>query len=150
MANYPAQDLATALAAGGSIALPSPPGGTVTVGYNGAPNNITAGPAKEPDEVVANQHINVLQTGGPPPMPLMGSAPNANIYQARVQVTVRSKVDSFGPGEALARGVRDKLHLVVIAGYIDVLCQESEPNYLGVDERGLHRWSVNFLVRWRA
>lgn len=150
MANYPAQDLATALASGGSIALPTPPGGSVTVGYNGAPNNILAGPVRESDEVVTNQLINVLQGGGPPPMPLMGAAPNANIYQARVQVLVRSKVEEFAAGEALARGVRDKLHLVALAGYIDTAAQESEPNYLGVDGRGLHRWSVNFLMRWRA
>lgn len=150
MAADPSHDLATALGAGGSITLPNPPGGTVTVGYNISPNNIVKGPSRDTDSIVGDQLVNVLATGGPPPMPLMGAAPNLNIYQARVQVTVRSKVEQFAAGEALARGCRDKLHLVVLAGYIDVLAQESEPNYLGVDDRGTHRWSLNFLVRWEA
>lgn len=157
MARYPEHDLATALDADGSIALPSPPGGVFLTGYGVAPSNIVRGPARDVDGVVPNEIINVLQTGGPPPMPLMGEAPNANIYQARVQVTVRSKVESYAAGVALARGIRDKLHLGTVGTpgtglqhYIDVLAQESEPNYLGVDDRGLHRWTLNFLMRWRA
>lgn len=145
--NYPAWDLATALVAGGTVDFPSPPGGSLVVGFDAAPNNVVAGPARSSDAIVPNQLINVLQTGGPPPMPFMGSAPNKNVQVARVQVVVRSKVDNFGDGELLARGIRHKLHLVVIAGYTDVMAQETEPNYLGIDERQLHRWSMNFAMR---
>lgn len=147
MANYPAWDLATALVAGGTVVYPTPPGGSLVVGFDGAPNNVIAGPARESDDIVPNELINVLQTGGPPPMPFMGSAPNKNVKIARVQVTVRSKLDNFGDGEALARGILQKLHLVVLDGYTDVMAQETEPNYLGEDERRIHRWTMNFAMR---
>lgn len=150
MAQHPAHDLATALAVGSSVTLLSPPGGSVTVGYGAGAANIVRGPARDTDELVANQLINVLPTGGPPPMPFMGAATNENLYAARVQVVVRSKAEQYESGEALARAVRAKLHLVVISGYVSVMAQESEPNYLGVDDRGLHRFSVNFMMTYKA
>lgn len=150
MAQHPAHDLATALAVGGSISLLTPPGGSVAVGYGTAPSNIVKGPARDSDELTPNRLINVLATGGPPPMPFMGAAPNENDYIARVQVTVRSRAEDHDGGEALARGVRAKLHLAVISGYVYVMAQESEPNYLGVDDRGLHRFSINFAMRYKA
>ena len=152
MANYPAQDLATQLTNGGgpySLPLPNPPGGTVSIALAPtAPANVIAGPTRETDEVTPNQLINVLQTGGRPPMPYMGFS--VNLQVARVQVVVRSKAEDFAGGEALARAVRQALHLATPAGYIDVLAQETEPNYLGIDERALHRWSMSFLMRWVA
>lgn len=149
MANHPAFDLATALAAGGSITLPDPPGGSVAVGYGSAPKNILSGPERDSDNFVTNQLINVLQTGGPPALPYLGVAPSEVLYLVRVQVLVRSQLDDFAGGEALARGAFAKLHLVELAGYIDVRAQESAPTYLGADERRLHRWSMNFAMRFK-
>lgn len=149
MAQHPAHDLATALVAGGTLALLSPPGGSVSVSYGSTGSNVVRGPARDADELVTNQLINVLPSGGPKPQPYMGAPANENLYTPRVQVMVRSKAEDYAGGEAIARAVRAKLHLAVIAGYVSTMAQESEPNYLGVDDRGLHRFSINFMMRYK-
>lgn len=144
----PAADVAAALVDGGVVALLSPPGGTVAVGIPpAAPNNVLVGRERESDTFVSNQIINVVATGGPPPEPIMNAG--GNIFRARVQVMIRSQVDDYAGGRALARACLRKLHLAVISGYTDVMAQETEPNYLGPDERQVERFSFNLLLRWQ-
>jgi hypothetical protein len=57
---------------------------------------------------------------------------------------VRSGVDDFAEGEAIARGVYGRLQRAAATGYTYILAQTAEPLYLGADERGLHRWSTAF------
>lgn len=145
-AQLPAHDLATFLA--GILALPSPPGGSKTFTY-AVGGNLTMGPVRSKDETIQNVHVSVLQTGGPAPQPFLESG-GASWKLARVQVTVRSQVDDFHTGQATAVGLLAKAHLGVIAGYTNVLAQETEPNYLGADERGTHRWSFNVEMQFKA
>lgn len=147
MALSPAHDVATFLA--GTLTHPNPPGGSTVLTY-AAGGNLTIGPLPQVDATVGNTHVAVLTTGGPPPRPLMGPAANDNIFVARVQVNVRGPMDNFDVGEGLARACLKKMHLAALSGYLDCLAQETEPNYVGRDERGPHRWTFNLAVRWKG
>lgn len=141
---YPAHDVATLLA--GAIALPSPPGGAAVVLTYADGGNLMLGPVTHSGDGASPQlAVFVLQTGGPPPAPYLGSAGDS-WRQARVQVTVRSEADEFSRGEALARALWERAHLGAAAGAVVVLASESEPTYLGRDEHLFHRWSFNLTV----
>ncbi len=143
----PSADVAAALVTSGTVSLLDPPSGTVAVGIPPtSPGNVLVGREREKDPFVSNQIINVVSTGGPAPEPIMNGG--GSIYRARVQVMVRSQVDHYDEGRALARACLRKLHLATISGYTDVMAQETEPNYLGPDERQVERWSFNLLLRW--
>lgn len=141
MALYPEHDLATILA--GVIVLPNPPGGAnVTLTY-AAGGNLMIGPVRPVKEGdVPQLGVFVMQSGGPPPSPYMGQA--ESWFVSRVQVTVRSDVNAYGLGVALARALHARAHLNTPAGYTFCKAGEAEPAYLGTDEEGAHRWAFNF------
>jgi hypothetical protein len=145
-AQLPAHDLSTFLA--GTIALPSPPGGSQLLTY-GAGGNLGMGPLRAKDSTINNLDVRVLQTGGPPRAPFLSSTPDSWAL-ARVQVTVRSPLDDFLTGQALAVALLAKAHLSTIAGYTSVLVQESEPNYLGEEVRGTHKWTFNVEMQFKV
>lgn len=147
MAANPAYDAVAALA--GSVTLPNPPGGsavTLTAG-----TSLFVGPAREPDSVVPAQAVFVVNSGGAPPALTMPSTAMAgNVFRAMVRVVVRSNLDDFSGGEALARGCYAKLFLVVISGYLWCRPVSAEVDYLGMDERGLHSFGFSAELAYQA
>lgn len=142
----PAHDLATFLA--GTIALPSPPGGSQLLTY-GAGGNLGTGPVRAKDTTIQNVDVRVLQTGGPPRAPFLSSTPDSWIL-ARCQVTVRCQEEKIDAGQALALALLVKAHLATIAGYVSSMVQEAVPNFLGIDERGTARWSFNVEMQFKG
>lgn len=143
----PAHDLATYLA--GLLTLPSPPGGTYNFTY-GAGGNLVMGIMRAKDLTsVPNVFCSVLQTGGPPRAPYLSS--NTETWNlARVQLMIRSQVDDYLTGQATALALLGKASLATIPGYDLVLVQETMPNYIGPDDRGLHRWTVNVEMGFKG
>lgn len=142
---YPAHDVATLLA--GSIVLPNPPGGSpITLSY-AADGNLLVGPVRPVANTVGQLGVFVLQTGGRQPLPYMGQ--DESFHVSRVQVTVRSQVNAFAEGEALARALHAKAHTHAPAGYTYCLASESEPLYLGTDEENAHRFTFNLDLAHR-
>lgn len=139
---YPAYDLATFLS--GTLALPNPPGGSQDLSFVDG-GNLMVGPLRPLEQSYPLISVGVLQGGGSQ-VPYMGDTGTSS-FASRVQVMVRGTVDAFATGEAVARAVYRKLHLSKPAGYISVLAVEADPVYLGPDEDGAHRWSMNFEVR---
>ena len=131
MATDPDGDIVTALAAAG-IGL------TAAVNlFRGMPMPVQSG--------VPDKAVFVIAGGGPAPQSYSGSTVERR-YSA-VKVMVRSDPSgvpgAFAAGQTLARSVRNVLHHILIAGYIDVRVNESEPIPLPADEQGRHMWSIN-------
>jgi hypothetical protein len=142
---YPADAVALELA--GTIALPNPPGGTAVVLTYGAGGNLLTGPVRPIEALVGQLAVFVLQTGGQAPAAYMGQSESWHV--TRVQVTVRSALNEFARGEALARALHARMHLNTPAGYTYCLAGESDPLYLGTDDDGAHRFVFNLDVGHR-
>jgi hypothetical protein len=79
-----------------------------------------------------------------------GAAPVRNhdavMHQSRLNVRVRSGADAYQTGLTLARAVWDLLDAqtrgAILPGCVDVLCDTSEPAYLGQADGGPHEWSL--------
>lgn len=143
---YPAHDLATLLA--GTITLPNPPGGgPVTLTY-AAGGNLLVGPVRAVGESIVQPAVFVLQNGGRAPQPYMGQGESWHV--TRVQVTIRSGINGFAEGEALARALHVRAHAKDLgASYTFCLAAESDPLYLGTDDDNAHRWAFNVDVGHR-
>jgi lysophospholipase L1-like esterase len=136
---YPADAVAQMLA--GTIALPNPPGGADVVLVYGADGNLTVGPMRAVEGAVETLAVFVLQGGGFAPQPYMGQAESFHV--SRIQVTVRSPIDAFQRGEALARALHARLHVNAPPGYTYALASESDPVYLGTTDGGSHLFTFN-------
>lgn len=149
MAVSPGLDVANHLA--GARTLPTPPGGSVTLALG---VNLFVGPLREVADGVPDQAVFCLQSGGAPRAPYLGTTVGASPSwnRPRVQVIVRGLAGAWDESEALARAVLERLHIgdFSAAGYFNAMIQESEPLYVGQDERGLHLWSVNVELWWKG
>lgn len=140
---YPADAVAQMLA--GVIAIPSPPGGDpVTLAYGA---NLLVGPVRPVSEGVDPLAVFVLQSGGASPQPYMGQGESFHV--SSVQVVVRSGIDGFQSGEALARALHARAHLNTPPGYTYALAAESDPVYLGTTDAGAHLHAFNLSVGHR-
>lgn len=125
------QDLVTHLAAAG-------------VGLT-AGTNLFRGPVRGALDEVPGEAVFVLLSGGF----REGRIGNARVVRdAAIQIVVRGKRDAFEAGITLARNVWDAVHYAVIAGYLDVQCDQGEPLYLGETEDGRHQWAVNATMAY--
>lgn len=106
-----------------------------------AGTNVFDGPVRAAGAHVPSKAVFCLLTGGPPPLFQSGQA--REVRRSTVQVRVRSEPGKFEAGETLARGCRDALQLARPEGFVAFVVRESEPIYLGADERGHHEWSLN-------
>ena len=129
MAAPPDEAVATALAAA-AIGL--------TLGAN-----LFRGPVRPPSAGVPHKAVFALATGGPAPLVHTQGGAGPDVKRASVQVRVRSDVDGFSVGHALARSAWSALQRATLAGYMAATCRESEPVYLGMDATEHHEWSVN-------
>ena len=111
--------------------------GALTLG-----TNILAGPVRAVGTGVPDLCVFATATGGSAPEPFIyGGSGNEQRYH-QLLVRIRSAPRAFEAGQTLARSVRDAVHHTTVAGYIDVEVRETDPVYLGVDDKGHHDWTV--------
>ena len=104
--------------------------------------NLFAGPVRAVGTGVPDLSVFVLATNGAPPMAFIaGGAGNEQRYHG-ILVRVRSAPRAFEAGQTLARSVRDAIHHTAVSGYIEVEVRETDPAYLGTDDKGHHDWSI--------
>jgi hypothetical protein len=114
--------------------------------------NLFAGPVLAVGEGVPPDAIFVEAQPGEAPDPVLGASQSE--WEAEVEITVRgSPGDPEGP-RAVARSVRDEVHLANARGgltsYTLVTCDDSEPEYLEADQQQCHEYAVSFTLRWVA
>lgn len=134
LSDNPARAVASYLAAGSPLALETPPGGSQALSFE-AGGNLTAGPMRAAEGLVEECHVSCLNGGGPL-TPYMGTGDS--LHESSVTVRVRSRIDSYSQGEALARACLRRCHLAPLAGYVSCLARDAEPVYQGLDENGHH------------
>lgn len=130
----------------GVVALPPPASGSVEL-TPGDGGNLLLGPPRSTEGGVPQLAVFVLQSGGAAPVPYLGAG--ESWHETSVQVVVRSAAHDFATGEALARALLSRAHLAEVAGFTFLRVVESDPNYLGTDDGGVHRWSLNVRVGHR-
>lgn len=134
IADNPARALASYLAAGSPLSLETPPGGSQALSF-AAGGNLTTGPMRAAEGLVGEFHVSVLNSGGVL-TPYMGTGDS--LFESAVTVRVRSRIDSYSQGEAVARACLRRVHLASLAGYVSCLVRDAEPVYQGLDENGHH------------
>jgi hypothetical protein len=86
--------------------------------------------------------------------PLLNASVIGSMFETRVQAVVLGEADSEEAGWALARQIRDAIHTRAPSGYIRAALVPGVggPNYLGVNEAGMPRWTLNWtlLYQWAA
>lgn len=97
----------------------------------------------------------VSARGGPPPVPYFDAVNQGSIFTCEVQVVVRTGDDDQGAGLALARQVRDALHVraptdTALGTYVACTARNSEPIPLPQNGQGQWEFSLNFLLTWAA
>ncbi len=126
----PANDVATELD-GAGISL--------TLG-----TNLFTGPLREVSASVPRDAIFIKGLPGGLPERTMGQVDE--IRSPLVSVQVRNT--SFNGGDTKVRDIQETLTGVVIAGYLDIATQQSEPLYIGQDNEGLHLWSMIYSLKY--
>jgi hypothetical protein len=130
----------------GTLTLPGGGSFTFTAG-----TNLVSGPLRASNEgTTTDPAASVEFAGGPPPIPYFGGAGTngGDLYEARLQVTVRSAPDSYDQGAQIGLAIRTKMHKATIAGLLSCLAQDSAPQFIGQDDTKRFRWLLNFSVRW--
>lgn len=145
LSDNPARAVASYLAAGSPLALETPPGGSQALSF-AADGNVTAGPMRAAEGLVGEFHVSVLNSGGPL-TPYMGSG--GSLFEASVAVRVRSRIDAYSQGEAVARACLRRCHRAELSGYVSCLVRDAEPVYQGLDENGHHGFvfSVDVVIK---
>jgi len=126
----PANDIATELD-GAGISL--------TLG-----TNLFTGPFREVSASIPKDCVFVKGLPGGLPERTMGQVDE--IRSPLVSVQVRNT--SFNGGDTKVRDIQETLTGVVIAGYLDIATQQSEPLYIGQDNEGLHMWSMIYSLKY--
>ena len=112
-------------------------------------SNVFNGPVRPMSEFVPAEAIFCLETLGHFMFPNRESEPDVNdgsptqLLGPTVQIRVRSDVDNYGAGKALAGAVRTALHMQLPSGFLESRVREAIPYYLGQDTAGCHEWSMN-------
>lgn len=88
--------------------------------------------------------VSVHNSGGYPREPDLGGPSAPDLIPLTVQIHVRSAANSYDAGSTLMQAVCDAVHKQESgAANVSWLLQSSA--YIGADNKGRHRWSVNFL-----
>lgn len=119
-------------------------------------STVFMGPVVAQKPTIPQQSIFCLDTGGPPPVPDMGTAQDT-FRSFSVQSMVRSSVKAFEAGQTLARAVWELLDRAASPaapgdGYLlgGVQLLQSSPIYLGLDGTDHHKWSINASVWYKG
>lgn len=108
--------------------------------------NLFIGPMRSQDETPSPSAF-ALNTGGPSPLPYLGSGRQAYV-RPTVQVLVRGPAGDFAAGEAIARAVLEHLHQQTLTGYTACFARDSHPAWLGQDADQHDLWSLNFELQY--
>jgi hypothetical protein len=132
--------------------MPAPGADLVTflstaVGALTSGTNLFEGPVRAIRAGVPVTAAFVLATGGRAPSPFLGTGQDH--WFAGVQVTVRGDVGAgYGAGQTLARSILAACQQAIPTGYIQTLCEQSEPIHIGQDDNGHFLWSINLRMEW--
>jgi hypothetical protein len=108
--------------------------------------NLFYGPLRD-EGAAPDQAVTVLLTGSYPWEPDMGGVSAPDLKPLTVQVNVRSAANDYAGGSTLASACAEAIHKQE-SGAANVSWEASSaPTYLGPDNRGRHRWALNFLCR---
>lgn len=77
-------------------------------------------------------------------MPYLGGVSAPDEHDANIQVRVRSAVNAYAAGRAVADAARDALHKQAPAGYTGWWA--SEPYFIEQDQQDRSHWSINVRV----
>ena len=86
--------------------------------------------------------------GGQAPEPYLNASADGSYFRSMVQAIIRGGPDDYQGGIALARNVRNALHLKHVAPYVAWFATTSEPLYIGINEARQHEFTVNIRVEW--
>lgn len=107
--------------------------------------SIFNGPVKPPGDFVDDLAVFIVPFSGPPPE-AFGGAGTTSIYKSNWQLWIRGGQRDYDTAFVLAKEIARLLQSdreISIPGYMDVQLNESEPIYNGVDDDGLHEFSLN-------
>lgn len=115
-----------------------------TAGIGTIGTDLFRGPERPADGTHIPQDCVFVSPGsaGQPPEGVSGNL--TAVQYAPVQVVVRNL--DFSTGDALALLVHTTLGVATIASSIGHVVEQGHPNFLGVDEDRLYRWSINLTV----
>lgn len=139
MALDPETDVATALAT--VLQLPAPPIGQVTL-TSGV--NLFRGPLRDADDLPA-QCVFVHCPDGAQPVPFLDGGVQST-FTAYCHVIVRSHLEAYAEGQALARACLRRVHL--LAPYTTCEAMVSEPVYDQWRQTGSHVWRIPLSLSW--
>jgi len=88
--------------------------------------------------------------GGAPPIPFIGTS--TDVRTIAVQATIRGATGDYEAARARAWTAWQALQRVTApaSGYIDILCQQSAPLYIGQNEVGQPRFTINVYLRYEG
>lgn len=113
--------------------------------------NLFRGPLRDDlgDAAITTQCVFVESTGGAAPQPYLDGA-DKSLFRASIVVTVRSNLEQYDAGQAVARACLRRLHLASLAsGYTSCRANASEPMYDSWQENGCHVWRIPLEVAWK-
>jgi hypothetical protein len=119
-----------------------------TQGIGTAATNLFRGPVRDATGV-PDASVFCLLAGGPAPESFVDGGASADYRRSSVQINTRSAPDDYNGGLAKAKAASAAAHKASLAGYVDVRVRESEPLYLGRDEKARHRFSSNVTMEHR-
>ena len=113
--------------------------------------NLFRGPMRDDlgDAAIATQCVFVETSGGIAPQPYLDGA-DKSLFRASVTVSVRSLLEEYSAGQAIARACLRRLHLTTLASaYTSCKATVSEPMYDSWQENGCHVWRIPLEVTWK-
>lgn len=121
---------------------------TVSIGGSSAAKgtNLFHGPEQPASSLIPDTAIFCLVTGGQAPEPYIGIGEDLG----RVAVTVRIRDKDFARGRATAQSAMDACQRGQPAGWVTVLCLQSEPGYIGKDDAEHHLWTFTAICTYKG
>lgn len=112
--------------------------------------NLFSGPEQPPGPYIPHAAVFCVGYGGSYPITLLGVSQDIRGFD--VQVLVRGEPDNYANAQSLAYTLWQSLQRVTApsAGYIDVLCKQSGPIYLGQDDTEHPRFTINVQLRYQG
>lgn len=109
--------------------------------------NAFIGPEREEGNGIPGRAIFVHSSGGAGPQSFLNGNSGQDLYELPVQVMVRSDTDdTFDAGETRAVNIQAALQKASVADSLWATVQQARPIYLGQDEEGRDKWSINVIV----
>jgi hypothetical protein len=120
-----------------------------TQGLGTVSTDIFAGPQRPSSAQIPQAVIFCISSGGSPPVPYLDGS-SSDFSAASVQVLVRGDVGAYAAAQVTARLVMVATQRAVIGGYVAVYVNESDPNFLGLDDTEHPMFSINAIMQWKG